>query len=154
MGPFGHIYLPVSLDPADQERIARHLVTASGIPLVLFKNEHTGKVTAVNRQGAFDLTRDKAAVLGNDHYFLEETAADLKRVCFHRNAGDLIISGWSTDQIPLSFSIENGAHGGPGKEETRGFVLLPRMIDEKKSFVRPLDLRHIIFSLMQKQTDR
>ena len=30
---------------------------------------------------------------------------------------------------PVTFPLENGGHGGPGREETHGFILLPERID-------------------------
>ena len=148
MGPLGHIYLSMPLGREKYRSLARLLVTEADIPLVLFKNEQDGVISAVTNRGIFDLEKDKAEILGYEHPFINETAEDLKAVVYHANAGDLIISGWSPHQTPLSFAIENGAHGGPGIEETRGFVLLPEKTDADKSFLRPLDLRHVVASIM------
>jgi endonuclease/exonuclease/phosphatase family metal-dependent hydrolase len=92
--------------------------------------------------------------LGKDHPFRQWTAEDLQHVCRHPHAGDLVISGWSPDKTPLSFSVENGAHGGPGKEETRGFALLPNDIDTQKNALRPLDLRQLIFDSLKDRKDK
>jgi hypothetical protein len=61
-------------------------------------------------------------------------------------AGDLIISGWDPDGTPLSFNMENGGHGGPGKEETRGFVLIPPDMVSDTDIFRPLDLRNTVIT--------
>lgn len=150
MGPLGHVYLPAALSDQEQETFARHLVVDEGIPLVLFKNHQTDAIVAVNRHGSLDLIQDKARILGTDHPFLEETARDMEMICRHKNAGDLVISGWCPNQTPLTFSIENGSHGGPGRHETQGFVLLPMMVNTDAAFLRPLDLRKVAFSLMKK----
>ncbi|MDT8379380.1 MAG: hypothetical protein RQ739_10855 [Desulfotignum sp.] len=62
----------------------------------------------------------------------------------HPDAGDIVISGWDPMDMPLSFNIEGGAHGGPGKEETCGIVLLPGNLNTKVRYLRPLDLRQRI----------
>ncbi len=154
MGPVGHVYLPVPISGEERRQFARELVQSADIPLILFQDN--GDVAACNRHGFFDLDRDAAEILGSGHPFLQEAAADLKRLCLHENAGDLVLSGWSVHQTPLSFSIENGAHGGPGFEETRGFVLLPNMVYEEREYLRPLDLRAHALELLQtgKQSSR
>jgi hypothetical protein len=47
----------------------------------------------------------------------------------------------------MSFQIENGGHGGPGTEETRGFVLLPPSVADTETFLRPADLREKVLAL-------
>jgi hypothetical protein len=50
---------------------------------------------------------------------------------------------------PLSFAVENGAHGGPGKEETRAFVLLPEDLEvSSKAPLRPENLRQIAIDMI------
>ncbi len=97
---------------------------------------------AVNAEGEFILTEEPARVLGPDHPFLAAVAEDLKALCCHRDAGDLVISGWKPSGRPVSFAIESGSHGGPGREETRGFAVPPTgRFPAEKGFVRGLDLR-------------
>jgi hypothetical protein len=156
MGPLGHVYLPTGIrrqidsdDPSSAlEQYARRLNRQVHIPLVLFKRD--GDIAAVNDSGVFALSKDQEMILGRDHPFLYQTAADLKRLCLHANAGDLVISGWKPGSTPLSFSIESGAHGGPGKEETRGFVLLPACMRDDALWMRPLDLRDHIYDYFGK----
>jgi hypothetical protein len=157
MGPLGHVYLPrrireqfESVDPSPVlEQFARSLNRQAQIPLVLFKKK--ADIAAVNASGVFYLSEDRETILGKDHPFLDQTAADLKRLCLHPNAGDLVISGWKPCGTPLSFNIESGAHGGPGKEETRGFVLLPSCMKNNARWLRPLDLRAQILSFFDKE---
>jgi endonuclease/exonuclease/phosphatase family metal-dependent hydrolase len=144
MGPIGHIYIPLPITGQQKEIMAKQLVAEVHIPLVFFIKQD--QVMAANRDGIFDLLNQSQKVLGQSHPFLQWTACDLERTCRHPNAGDLVISGWTPNGIPLSFSIENGAHGGPGNEETRGFVLLPNAIDFQEDALRPLDLRKIILN--------
>lgn len=161
MGPLGHIYLPAdflnpsgkeSEDVPDLEQIARRLHQKARIPLVLFQKD--GRIRAVNDAGSCDLEQDAAAVLGASHPFLHQAAEDLRNLCFHPDAGDLVISGWTPQGTPLTFNPENGAHGGPGTEEIRGFVILPPCMHTDLSFLRPTDLRNIILAYLEKRKMR
>jgi hypothetical protein len=155
MGPLGHVYLPHrirrqldSVEPSPSlEQFARRLNRQAQIPLVLFQKN--GGIAAVNDSGVFTLSKGRETILGNDHPFLDQTAEDLNHLCLHPHAGDLVVSGWKPGGTPLSFNIENGAHGGPGKEETRGFVLLPPCMKNDAAWLRPLDLREQIFAYVK-----
>ena len=62
----------------------------------------------------------------------------------HPDAGDLVLSGWTTDGVPLSFPFENGAHAGPGPDETAAFALVPPetpLAVAAGATIRPRDLR-------------
>lgn len=128
MGPIGHIYLPLSLEDRNLKAYATALVRDAGIPLVIYPSREAAQACVFNRRGEWVLPQDAAEVLGQDHPFLEEAAADLVRLAHHANAGDLIFSGWDPQGSPLTFPREWGAHGGPGTEETHGFVLIPDRI--------------------------
>ncbi|RYD25198.1 MAG: hypothetical protein EOP87_24840, partial [Verrucomicrobiaceae bacterium] len=69
-------------------------------------------------------------LLGEDHPFLADVGKDLLALCNHGDAGDIIISGWRPGD-PISFPPENGAHGGPGSQETHGFLLLPEHFEHE-----------------------
>lgn len=127
MGPIGHLYFPEQPDAAAMERYARALVNGAGIPMVLLKQEDQ-TVKAFNARGEWLLPRDGAEVIGAEHPFLKEAAEDMVRLCFHEDAGDIVFSGWDPRGKPMSFPLENGAHCGPGSEETRGFLLVPDRI--------------------------
>jgi hypothetical protein len=151
MGPLGHIYLPAAPAGKNLESLARTLVNGACIPLVLFTgNNH---VWGLNGNGVFDLGKQAHRLLGKDHPFLRQAAEDLERTCRHPHAGDLVISGWDPEDTPLSFNVENGAHGGPGKEETQGFILLPSEVRTGKEYLRPLDLREYVRSLFKPGTE-
>lgn len=146
MGPLGHVYLQRSIPPPRKAQLADKLVHQARIPLVLYTDDD--KTMAVNRQGRLDLWENRRQVLGGDHPYLDQAAADLGRVCNHSNAGDLIISGWTPNAPSLTFAVENGAHGGPGRRETEAFILLPQSNDGKSAVLRPLDLRRYVFELL------
>jgi len=145
MGPLGHIYLPPPLPSDLLEPLADLLVHQANIPLVLFVRNN--RVYGLNSDGVYDLNGQENLILGADHPLLQEVARDLAEICRHPYAGDLVISGWMPHGTPMSFSIENGAHGGPGREETRGFILLPRSLPASGKTLRPLDLRRLVRNL-------
>lgn len=126
MGPIGHIYVPKDLSDSEKTDYARRLV-AAGVPLVLVRTGG-GVARAFNGQGEWELLKDKENVFWAGHPFLREVAQDTDELCRHPDAGDFVISGWDPAQPALSFPLENGAHGGPGPEETHGFLLLPDRI--------------------------
>ncbi|MFW5640690.1 MAG: endonuclease/exonuclease/phosphatase family protein [Thermodesulfobacteriota bacterium] len=148
MGPLGHIYLPGELSESEKEGYGRRLVKEAHIPLVLYSGEGESTI-AINSAGAHDLKQNPEAVLGSNHPFLEPAAEDLETVCRHPDAGDFVISGWRPGEKPLTFALENGAHGGPGSEETRGFVLLPGFLDQGEDYLRPVHLRKKILDYFQ-----
>ena len=124
LGPLGHVYLPGAVDAAQLATIARQLVDVAKVPLVLAA-DGTDAAWAWNSSGRYRLPDQPAAVLGADHPYLTEAAADLVRVCVHPDAGTFVISGWQLDGTPLSFPHENGSHAGPGPNETSAFICAP-----------------------------
>ncbi|MCA1795324.1 MAG: hypothetical protein LC660_15910, partial [Desulfobacteraceae bacterium] len=142
MGPLGHVYLPGTPTGDFIRKFAQTLSRSVHIPLVLYREDHS--IVAITAQGTFDLEQEFLMVLGKDHPFAAQTAEDLVRVCRHPDAGDIVISGWDPTDTPLSFNVESGAHGGPGREETRGVVILPGCLNTKKAYLRACDLRHLI----------
>ncbi|MGV3485229.1 MAG: endonuclease/exonuclease/phosphatase family protein, partial [Planctomycetaceae bacterium] len=146
LGPLGHVYLPLDLNDQEKGEYARILVDSENVPLVMYRTEH-GTVMAHNREGDWRLPEDTARIFGPDHPFIAEAAGDLLRLAKHPDAGDLIISGWTTSQLPTTFVHENGAHGSIGYEETRGFALVPHAIHlhhrraaNDESYIRGVDL--------------
>lgn len=151
MGSLGHIYIPLPLNTEDRDRLAQQLIDEATIPLVLVPS-NPGEATGWTRAGKLTLPQDAAKILGDRHPFLEETARDLVSLTHHRDAGDLIISGWRQGQTSLSFALENGSHTGPGPEETRGFALLPVTSplaeNPDKHYLRGLDLREAALHIL------
>lgn len=124
VGPYGHIYLPAPPDPGQRDGIARQLVDKANIPMVLFP-DGPGRAKVVTSEGRFELPRDAVRVLGPMHAFPEECARDLVISCHHPHSGDFVITGWRPRARPVSFVWENGAHGGPGYQETHAFGMFP-----------------------------
>ncbi len=151
MGPIGHLYFPIEIDRDSKINYAHDLVHNAGVPLVLMRGA-SGGATACNRRGLWTLPEDRAEVIGDQHPFLDEVTADLIALCEHPDSGEIILSGWSPDDQPLTFPLENGAHAGPGIEETRGFLLVPDRIKrwhlghlpDTRKRVRGEDLREIV----------
>ncbi|MFW5774688.1 MAG: endonuclease/exonuclease/phosphatase family protein, partial [Chitinivibrionales bacterium] len=153
-GPVGHLYLKDAISQGDCTRLVRHLVEKGMVPLVMRK-AGPGKVTADTNSGTFTLPRDAANVLGANHPFLHEAAQDLTALVHHPDAGDIVLSGWRFDAPPLTFPVENGAHAGPGREETHGFALLPHDAPfalRGHKYLRPSDLRDAILRFQKKKT--
>lgn len=150
MGPLGFLYLPEELPPAVLDEYCERLVREAQIPLVL-RRDGQDRAVAWNSAGRHNLPEDAEAVLGAGHPFLHEAARDLGALCSHRFSGEIVISGWRARGVPISFPIEHGAHGGPGAEETRGFVLLPPAVpvmEEASDHLRPLQLRELALEAM------
>lgn len=128
LGPLGHVYLPIVLEEPELRRRAAELV-AAGVPLVLIKPRSADDfIIAINRRGTWRLPQDATELLGAGHPFLKQAGEDFVRLCRHPDAGDLVLSGWDREDLPVSFVFENGAHGGPGSDETHGFLLMSRPI--------------------------
>ncbi len=95
-------------------------------------------------EGVFHLPADAVPVFGADHPFLEDVAHDLVRMVHHEDSGDILLIGWSHQTESTSFVFQNGAHAGPGTEETGAFALLPAdapVPQSGKPYLRPDDLR-------------
>ncbi len=151
LGPFGLIYLPQELQPQELADYAQRLVRIGGIPLVLMRGDGES-VRAFTVAGEKLLPRDKEEIIGTGHPFLREVTEDLISVCSGKYSGDLMFSGWRPGRQPMTFPLENGAHGGPGSEETHGFLLIPdrlkrwhlSVLPETRERVRGEDLYKII----------
>jgi endonuclease/exonuclease/phosphatase family metal-dependent hydrolase len=152
----GHVYSPRELTAAEREAVAHRLVTAAGIPLVLAA-AGPATVKAWSVGGEFLLPRDAADILGAEHPYLDSVAADLVSLCHHPNAGDFVISGWRRQGEKISFPHENGAHGGPGSEETQAFVLVPghtNLAASSAAPMRALDLRRAALQFLGRAGSR
>jgi endonuclease/exonuclease/phosphatase family metal-dependent hydrolase len=161
MGPLAHAYLPRKLSADEMDLHAVRMVSGAGVPLVLIPGEH-GEVKAFNARGHWFLPRHATEVLGEGHPFLDEVITDLLRLCRHKDSGDFILSGWDPFHPPLSFAMENGAHGGPGDQETLGFLLIPDRIrrwhvshlEGTRKRVRGVDLRKIVLHYLRRDDER
>jgi len=146
-GPVAHIYWPETLAAEERDRIARQLVDDEQVPLVFAVDDAVNDdetVAVWSPEGRHQLPRDRDIVFGADHPFLDELTRDWIALCRHPGAGTLVASGWRQNGQCISFVTENGAHAGPGFEETRAFALLPReapLPETDNDFLRPRDLR-------------
>jgi endonuclease/exonuclease/phosphatase family metal-dependent hydrolase len=143
MGPMGHIYPQKKLKKSEIDSFAQKLVDEAKIPLVITR-QGNNKACGWTKRGQFILPDERAQVFGEDHSFLEEVTEDILRACYHPDAGDFIILGWCKGETAISFAFEYGAHAGAGREETKGFALLPLDVDIEsngKNYLRPTNLR-------------
>ncbi len=125
LGPVAMIYWHRSLAPDERRELARRLASDANAPAVLYRDEDDS-IAGWLGDRAIRLPEHAAELLGKRHPFLEEAAADLADLCRHENIGDLVAFGTGGGiATPLSFALENGAHGGPSEAETGAFVLTP-----------------------------
>jgi endonuclease/exonuclease/phosphatase family metal-dependent hydrolase len=104
-----------------------------------------GSLRAYTDAGEFILPQDRVVLFGSQHPFLDSLAEDLLLLCKHPDAGSIVVLGWREGVSPMSFAIENGAHGGASPEEVNGFALLPRdapLAAREHDYLRPCDLRN------------
>ncbi len=143
MGPVGHVYVDRRLSQDERGHLAQSLVERAKIPMVAVR-DGSDRVCVWTAEGEFVLPDDSPRVFAPDHPFLKEVSEDFVALCRHPDAGDFVIWGWSRNGPPMTFPIENGAHAGPGLEETHAFALLPDdapPCSRAWGYLRPLDLR-------------
>jgi endonuclease/exonuclease/phosphatase family metal-dependent hydrolase len=144
LGPVGMIYCQAT-PPADRiTELAHALVHQAHVPMVIIRDA-ARTARAWTAAGEFRLPEQAGAVLGASHPFLDDVTLDLIELAHHPDAGTFIACGWCAGRDPLSFAVENGAHGGAGPNETNGFALVPDDVflhDDKRQYARPLDLRN------------
>jgi endonuclease/exonuclease/phosphatase family metal-dependent hydrolase len=149
MGPLAFIYINFELSDNERSLLANELIKSTNIPLLI--DTHGIKLRAWTKEGEFFLPNDADKLIGKNHPFLKEVTHDLIKLCRHAHCGDYVLSGWSPNDKPITFPVENGAHAGPGKEETRAFALLPNdcNIQEKShGYLRAVDIRKSVFQTL------
>lgn len=154
-GDLGFVYLLSDEAKNEKELIARRLVDESDVPMVAVGA--TGMAAkVVTSKGVFQLPEDAEEVF-NDSLYKSELAADLIRMVHHVDSGEMILIGWGADPKTLSFVIQNGAHAGPGPDETDAFALIPNDIavgDPSQKFLRPNDIRIAALQFLGREIDR
>jgi len=151
-GPLGFVYFLNDDLKQDREKFAKQLVEDHKIPMAIIISDE--KAIAFLPKGRFELPGDAVQIFGADHPFLTDIADDIIDLASHADAGDILLVGWLrppknvfSDGMPTqstSFVLQNGAHAGPGAEETNAFALMPSDIhldDNGKGYLRPNDLR-------------
>lgn len=153
-GPLGFVYLLTEQAKKRSAEIACRLVELNVPMVVLSENEKHAKV--VTASGTFVLPDDAVTVFGADHPFLDEICTDMVSLASHTDAGDMVLVGWNHDGTSTSFVLQNGAHAGPGIEETRGFALIPSDVHLPQSdrhYLRPNDLRMAGLRLLDRDVE-
>lgn len=142
-GPLVSLYSSQPLSLEERENLSMSLVRDGSVPMV-FHSPGRGRVRAYSKSGWRELPEAGPDILGTGHPFPEECIRDLMTLCRHPLAGTLIVSGWIPGETPLSFFSEAGSHGGIGREEVHGFILLPAgAVLPNKPYLRFLDIREM-----------
>lgn len=152
-GPLGFIYLNRPRSEDCRRVLAERLVQDAGCPFVLMRFDD-GEVRYRTDHGWFGLGTNADTLLGADHPFLTEVAADLESLAKHPLAGDLMVGGWNLDGKSVSFARQNGAHAGPGPNETSAFALLPSnapLGHDEQDHLRANDLRNAALRQLRRQ---
>ena len=145
-GPVGFVYLLDEKAKSLRDELAVRFVNEANVPMtvVVDSDELLTKAKVFTSQGQFVLPEDANDVFGEDHPFLQDVSDDMVRMANHKNAGDIVLIGWNRTNESTSFVLQNGAHAGPGSEETHGFALLPSdtfLPKNNRPYLRPNDLR-------------
>ena len=155
LGPTGHIYLREKIGHEEKDRLAHNLISNAHVPMVASLNEAQG-VQIWTRNNTFNFPEQAHRVFDHTAPFFKEMTKDFITACRQHNAGDVIIYGWQGDAKEYyTFAMENGSHGGLTREETEGFILVPKetaLVDSGKGYARPLDVRARAFELLGKET--
>lgn len=141
-GPLAHVYCSRTLSDDEKEILAARMLEG-GIPLIMWQSAEK-RITALTDRGQYELpaqTKD----LFHSHPFAGELEYDIPFIFTNPDTGTFVLSGWRGKSKPLTFSNENGSHGGPGEDETHGFALLPARLSANspnRPYLRPSDLRN------------
>jgi hypothetical protein len=150
-GPVGHIYMKNALAFPEKERMAQLLVEKAHVPIVLIIDP-LKNVIAFTIKGKFDIPEKLIEVIGGGSPFIEEIKKDIVRIIHHPFSGEFVLLGWRFDANPVTFPRENGAHAGPGIEETHAFALFPenvKILHHEKGYIRPVDLRKTVLNYLK-----
>ncbi len=153
MGPVAHAYVKDGLDDAQKAEAARVLCLEREVPVIIYMTRGGEIVCRVDSDtGGLETLARRLKERG--HEFVHETIADLEAMVRTRYSGDLVLLGWRHDAKSITFAEERGAHAGPGAEECRGFVALPRAISWNREWMRPLELRRLVLESLGRQANR
>lgn len=143
IGPVGHLYLPKNMAESDVRQGCASLASKHHVPLVLrLRDDDTFDIWT--SEGERLALRDLADLVGPNHPFAAALTDDVRTLCRHPDAGDVVVFAWRAGLPPISFVKELGAHGGFGERETGAFAMLPNdapVYPHEQSFLRPDDLR-------------
>ncbi|WP_250460890.1 endonuclease/exonuclease/phosphatase family protein [Microbulbifer litoralis] len=147
LGPLAMLY-NLELNGTPRAEVARLIVEKARVPLVLYRSDPADPASEIHgwwAAGPIRMPEDGPRVLGHDHPFPQEAAADMAQLCHHPDAGDFMMYGWCAGMDrPLTFAMENGSHGGAAPNETHAFALMPEDIpppNPERGHWRPEELR-------------
>ncbi len=147
-GPLALVYLGEH-EAERRAALARRLVREGRVPLAI--EIASEPMRGWTEEGEFLLPRDAETVLGN-HPFRDSVTADLERLRRHADAGDLALFGWKRGiEVPVTFAVENGSHGGISPEECSAFVAMPRYLEREllaPGELRPADLHRAAMTFL------
>ncbi|QEG20433.1 endonuclease/exonuclease/phosphatase family protein [Mariniblastus fucicola] len=141
-GPIGFVYLLSESPKRNRGEIAEKLVAEHGVPMCTFLSDDD-RAIAISAKGRFDIASESNNLF-NHHPFEVDVAEDLIQLTRHVDSGEIQLIGWDGQQKTKSFVLQNGAHAGPGSEETHAFALLPTdtlLPVQNRDYLRPNDLR-------------
>ncbi len=150
LGPYAQVYLD-RRNRADKKAAAKKLIQTGRIPAVLIP-EKDG-VTILTAEAEYKLP-DNMDFFKNQ-FVPEDFPEDIIRACRHPDAGDLIVSGYSSPDEPvLSFTNEYGSHGGISELEYCGFFLASEgaAVHPRKGCVRPNDIRNAVLTVLGRKS--
>lgn len=151
MGPVAHFTSESRLEEREKQRIAKAFCQQCSIPYVCYLDTEGQVVcTTSNKRGSLDILGNE--LVNRNHQFVDETIEDLATLVRSKYAGDLVLLGWRSEQKPITFADERGAHAGPGAEECHGFVILPDAISYSSDSLRPIDLRNLALHAIGRRT--
>lgn len=157
LGPMGHIYLNEIIGSKEKEKFAKNLIHKAHIPVVILPNRDHG-IQVWTRDKKFNLPEQAQEIFDSSAPYFEEMTNDFITACRQPNVGAFVIyGGQGDDKEYYTFAIENGSHGGFSRGETEGFVLVPKetsLVDSRKGYARPLDIRNCAFERLGQGTKR
>ena len=141
-GDIGFVYLLTDAAKELCPAIATRLVNEANVPMVAISGgPKSAKV--ITPDGEYHLPGEAQQVFGESPY-QRELAADLVRLVHHVDSGEMVLIGWDQTNDTVSFVIQNGAHAGPGDQETEAFAMIPNDISvgvPGRPYIRPNDIR-------------
>lgn len=158
MGPLGLVYIDHETTLEQLKNIAATLVENSHVPMAMvadFDSEGDRIVHVARSDGHWTLPLDKEEVFGEKHPFLNDVCADMINNVHHEFAGKITLCGWRVNEAPMSFRIENGAHGGAGEQETHAFALIPEdtvLPERDRAYLKFIDLHKAARAVLENST--
>lgn len=157
-GPVGFVYLLDQKAKGLRDDFALRLAEEANVPMtiVVYPDQHSPQAKVFTSRGQFVLPRDAEDVFGAEHPFLQDISDDMIRMASHKNAGDIVLIGWNRTKESTSFVLQNGAHAGPGSQETHGFALLPSdtfLPKNSRPYLRPNDLRLAAIGFLDRDSE-